>query len=198
VIAYRKFSEALKSGVDAPTPPKPAKPPKGNPAIEVDTRTLGGLVDLGACRSEIQNLDAGRGTWTDAEGERAAIIEYEGGASRDWAEALARLDPGKPPRHVPRQRWLRFVDDCGRFLDGGWIDKAAAIGWGPLHLFGCDRKRPFARLDNMGLIWFLNGGKIIELHRDQATIETRMGARLCYRCRPIEVGRVVLPWELAP
>jgi hypothetical protein len=82
------------------------------------------------------------GAWTDAEEERAAIIEYDGGAPRDWAEALARLDPNKPPQHVPLHRWLRFIDDCGRFLDGGWADKAAALGWGPLDLFGCNPRRP--------------------------------------------------------
>jgi hypothetical protein len=135
-------------------------------------------------------------TWTDAQEERAAIVEYDGGAPRDWADALARLVPDNPPRHVPPQRWLRFIDDCDRFLDCGWADKAAAFGWGPLDLFGCDRKRPFARLDNMGLIWFLNGGTIIELHRDHATIGTRMGARQCYRRRPVEVSRVALAWQL--
>jgi len=46
-------------------------------------------------------------TWTDAEEERAAIAEYDGGAPRAWAEALARLDPNKPPGDVPPRRWLR-------------------------------------------------------------------------------------------
>jgi len=50
-------------------------------------------------------------TWTDAEEERAAIIEYDGGAPRAWAEALTRLDPNNPPSDVPPQRWLRFIDD---------------------------------------------------------------------------------------
>ena len=58
--------------------------------------------------------------WSDDEEERAAVIEYDGGAPRAWAEALARLDPNKPPGDVPPRRWLRFIDDCGRFLHGGW------------------------------------------------------------------------------
>ena len=49
----------------------------------------------------------------------------------------------------------------------------------------------------MGLLWLVNGGKIIELHRDRAIIETERGARQSYRRRPVEVGRVVLAWELA-
>jgi hypothetical protein len=94
------------------------------------------------------------------------------------------------------QRWQRFIDDCGLFLGSGWADRAAALGWRPLHLFGCDRKRPFARLDHLGLLWEINGGKLVELHRDRAIIEIKGGARFCYRRQPLEVGRVVLAWEL--
>jgi hypothetical protein len=132
-------------------------------------------------------------TWTDAQEERAAIIQYDGGAPRAWAEALARLDPNKPPEHVPPHRWLRFIDDCGRFLDAGWGERAAALGWGPSELFGGDRKRPFARVDNMGLVWFVNGGTILALHRDGAVIETRQS----YRRRSTDTDRVVLAWELS-
>jgi len=135
--------------------------------------------------------------WTDNCEERAAIIEHEGVAPWAWAEALARLDPSKPPADVPLRRWLRFIDDCGRFLDGGWADRAAALGWGPLDLFGCDRERPFARIDHMGLLWLLDGDIVRELHRDRAIIETQSGARQTFRRRPVEVGCVVLAWELA-
>lgn len=136
-------------------------------------------------------------TWADAHDERAAIIEFDGGAPRAWAEALARLDPNKPPGDVPPRRWLCFIDDCGRFLDGGWVARATAFGWGPLDLFGCDRERPFARVDHLGLLWLLNGGTITELHRDRAILETERGVRQCYRRQPVEVGRVVLAWELS-
>jgi hypothetical protein len=134
--------------------------------------------------------------WGDAEEERAAIAEHDGGGPRAWAEALARLDPNNPPDDVPLRRWLRFIDDCGRFLDGGGADKAAALGWGPLDLFGCDRERPFARVDHMGLLWLVKGGTIVELHRDRAILQTESGAPQTYRRRPVEVGRVVLAWEL--
>jgi hypothetical protein len=136
--------------------------------------------------------------WSEVEEERAAIIEYDGGAPRPWAEALARLDPNKPPGDVPPRRWLRFIDDCGGFVDGGWAARAAELGWGPLDLFGCDRERPFARIDHLGLLWLMKGGTIVELHRDRAIIETESGVRQVYRRRPVEVGRVVLAWELIP
>jgi hypothetical protein len=136
-------------------------------------------------------------TWTDREEERAAIVEYDGGVPRDWAEGFAQLDPNKPPRQVTLERWWRFIDDCGRFLDAGWAARAAALGWGPLHLFGCNRKRPFARLDHRGLLWEINGGRLIVLYRDGAIIETLRGDRLRYRRQPLNVGQVVLAWKLS-
>jgi hypothetical protein len=85
----------------------------------------------------------------------------------------------------------------GRFLDGDWASRAAFLDWGPLDLFGCDRQRPFVRVDRLGLLWLLNGGTVVELHRDQAILETERGVRQCYRRRPVEVGRVALAWELS-
>jgi hypothetical protein len=137
-------------------------------------------------------------TWLEAEEERAAIVEYDGGAPRAWAEGFARLNPDKPPADVPARRWLRFIDDCGRFLDTRLAERAASFSWGPLDLFGCDREKPFARVDHLGLLWLLNGGSILELHRDHAIIKAPGGGRQTYRRRPVEVGRVVLAWEVSP
>jgi hypothetical protein len=51
--------------------------------------------------------------------------------------------------------------------------------------------------DHMGLLWLLNGGTVIELHRHRSIIETPGSARQSYRRGPFEVGRVTLVWELA-
>jgi len=135
--------------------------------------------------------------WGESETERAAIVEHDGKILREWAEGFARLDPDRPPGDVPLVRWQRFVDDVGRFLDGGWAAKAAALGWGPLDLFGCDREKPFAQIDQAGLLWLLNGNKLVALSEDAAGIETRTGARQTYRRKPSELGQV-LAWELMP
>jgi hypothetical protein len=135
--------------------------------------------------------------WTDEHEERAAIVEHDGRAPPDWAEGFTRLDQTKAPADISPRRWLRFIDDCGHFLDDGWAARAAALGWGPLHLFGCDRKRPFARLDHRGLLWEINGGRLIVLYRDGAIIETPRGDRTRYRRQAPKVGQVVLAWELS-
>jgi len=133
--------------------------------------------------------------WSDVEDERAAMIEYDGGAPRAWAEAVARLDPAYPPCDIPPKRWLQFIDDCGRFLDDGWATTAERLGWGPLDLFGCDRTKPSARIDRAGLLWLLNGRKLLVLSADAAAIATASGGYLTFRPRISDLGGVVA-WEL--
>jgi hypothetical protein len=134
-------------------------------------------------------------SWDEATEERAATIEYDGGAPRVWAEALARLDPDCPPCDIPPMRWLRFIDDCGRFLDDGWAARSEALGWGPLDLFGCNRDKPFARISQAGLLWLLEGRKLVALTADTAAISAISGGQLTFYRRQLEIGGV-LAWEL--
>jgi hypothetical protein len=96
---------------------------------------------------------------------------------------------------VPPRRWLQFIHDCGRFLDSGWAGQAAALGWGPFDLFGCDWERPFARADHSGLLWLLSGGRLVALTANAAVIETLAGGHQTYRRSTTDVGRVVLAWQ---
>ena len=134
--------------------------------------------------------------WRQTEEERAAIIEYDGGAPKRWAEALARLDPARPPCDIPAKRWQQFIDDCGQFLDDGWATCAKRLGWGPLDLFGCDRTKPFARISRAGLLWLLNGRKLLVLSADEAAIATAGDYYLTVRRGARETGGV-LAWELS-
>jgi hypothetical protein len=127
--------------------------------------------------------------------ERAAIIEANG-IPRAWAEGFAQLDQGQPPDNVPERRWRLFIEDCGRFLDGGLAKQAAALGWGPLHLFGCDRDSPLMRIDHAGLLWLIEGRKLVAMTGDTAVIECEDGNRLTFYRRPAAVGQVVLAWNL--
>jgi hypothetical protein len=60
---------------------------------------------------------------------------------------------------------------------------------------GCGRAVPY--IDHLALLWLLNGGRVVELYRDREIIVTERCAPQCYRRRPVEVGRVVLAWEIA-
>ena len=105
------------------------------------------------------------------------VVDGDLYVTRSWAEALAEIDPDRPPGDVPLRRWMQLIDDIGHFIDRGFAKKAAALGWTALDLFGCDRDRPFARIDRAGLLWLLNGDRIMALSENTATIETRTGAR---------------------
>jgi hypothetical protein len=133
-------------------------------------------------------------SWGESGAERAAIVECDGGIQRAWAEGFARLNPDHPLAGVPHRRWQRFIDDIGQFLDAGWAEKAVALSWGPLDLFGCDRQRPLARIDQQGLLWLLNGKKLVALTEDTATMQTQTGARQILRRKPAEPGQA-LPWD---
>jgi hypothetical protein len=142
------------------------------------------------------SLDHALATWGEAEKERAAIVEHDGEIPRAWAEGFARLRPERPLADMSPKRWQQFIDDIGRFLDAGWAEEASALGWGPLDLFGCDREQPFARLDHAGLLWLLNGDRLVELDCHRAVIERSTGSPQVFRRRPLAVGEVVLTWEL--
>jgi hypothetical protein len=202
VIPYRKFSDILQSELCTPTTPKPPKAPKAHVEEVGGPQNLGGLGDLGGLVTEprktaklFSSTQQIAAIWGEAEEERASIIEFDAGVPREWAEALARLDPARPPAGVPPEIWLRFINACGRFLDGGWQEKAAALGWGPLELFGCDRNHPIRNIDATGLLWRIGDYELKALTRDIATLATP-GGILYARRHPTAPGSV-LAWKLA-
>jgi hypothetical protein len=179
----------------------PAQPPKPEPDACED-EAAEALVSPAAVpfasspTATTKTTKAPRDKLPEGEEEWTAIVAYKRGIPHAWTEGFARVDPDRPPGDVPPRRWCQFVDDISRFLDSDFAPTAAALGWGSLDLFGCDRDRPFARLDQAGLLWLLNGDELIALSENTATIETRTGARQTWRHKRGEPGRV-LAWELA-
>ena len=132
----------------------------------------------------------------------AKRIVKAAGARNDPAAKKARTVGERCPNgtysgsaSVPYDRWRNFVAAAARFLAGPFAERASALGWTALDLFGCDDSRPLARLDRAGLIWLLNGRKLVALTAEMAVVQTRTGTRQTYR-RPREPRRV-LAWELS-
>jgi len=48
-------------------------------------------------------------------------------------------------------------------VDSRWVERAAALGWDALALFGCCRHCPLDRPGGAGLLWLINGGRLVEL-----------------------------------
>jgi len=105
-----------------------------------------------------------------------------GADATEWLNQVTAFDPDHPPGDVPPRRWQTFLEDARRFLQDGWGDKATALGWTAAALFGCDTECPFARIDKAGLLWLVNGDRVVALTSITAVIETKTGARQTYRC----------------
>jgi len=86
------------------------------------------------------------------------------------------------PDFVPNDRWKRAIEDAQSFL-AIWGAQAEAFGWTERELFGLpdlpDRPRPkyqrLSRYDQTGLVWLLQGRRVVELTKDKAVIETATG-----------------------
>ena len=124
--------------------------------------------------------------------ERAALVEYEAGVPRDWAEGFARLDLASPSTGFSIARWRMVIDDGGRFLDR-WATEAAGLGWQAIDVFGVHPAAPSARFDAMGLVPIIGGGEVISITERSATIRSPGGQLLVYMRRPC-TGAVCL-WD---
>jgi hypothetical protein len=93
-------------------------------------------------------------------------------------------------------RLVPGVADCTKFLaSGGWPERAAALGWDAMTLFGCCRHRPLDRPGGAGLLWAINGGRLVELHRDWAVVELAENrSRRVFERRRLDVGNFRPPW----
>jgi len=109
--------------------------------------------------------------------------ELTGNTGTGRAIHLDQLDPERPPGDVPPRRWAQFIADATAFRSSGFADQARALGWTDADLFGWDDERPFARIDCLGLLWLMNGDRLLALTADTAVIETKGGSRLTFRKR---------------
>ena len=117
----------------------------------------------------------------------------------DWVEGVERLNYYRPPT-IPPHRWRQFVSDCQSFLNSSenWAERAAELGWDARALFGCHRNYPLMHLGSAGLLWAINGGKLVELHRDWAVIELPVNrSQRIFSRRDVAAGKVTLPWDRA-
>ena len=163
---------------------------------------------------EIKSLRAGvgpNGGWRwqlpcDRDGASAASpitrlpVRAERRVPVGWVEGVARLNYYRPPTDVPRHRWRQFVSDCHSFLNSSenWAERAAELGWNARALFGCHRNYPLMHLGSAGLLWAINGGKLVELHRDWAVIELPVNrSQRIFSRRDVAAGKVILPWHRA-
>jgi len=172
-----------------PAPIKPDQP-------SLDRRRRPGELSIPARYASIQRVPTGIRAVSDPQlvGHRLAMELFENprGRRRERHVALDRAGPS------PRGRVMRqFLSDCNKFLTAGenWAGRAAELGWNAATLFGCRRARPLDHPGGAGLLWAINGGRLVELHRDWAVIELAAnGSRHVFERRRVDAGNVTLPW----
>jgi hypothetical protein len=114
----------------------------------------------------------------------------------EWERGVERLLEQRPLAAVPPHRWRMFLTDCARFLlppDRRLAERAAELGWDAEALFGCDRHRPLDQ-PGAGLLWHVEGGRLIAIRKDWAQIEVDSKQRVFHR-RP-SAPNITLPWRL--
>jgi hypothetical protein len=112
------------------------------------------------------------------------------------ADGVAAILAADGATGVPPHYWPRVQRDTARLADGGWLDRALALGWTPADLFGCDVRAPWHRLDRAGLVLLLGGHEITGLDAGAATLRTATGSVQRYRRRPPASPPVSLLWQL--
>jgi hypothetical protein len=115
---------------------------------------------------------------------------------REWVQGVARLEHLRPPPDILRHRWHQFVEDCQAFMASHLANRAAQLGWNTVALFGCRRNYPLMYLGKAGLLWQVNGGKVVEMHPGWAEIDgpANRSPRTFYR-RDVD-QKAALPWTL--
>ena len=81
-------------------------------------------------------------------------------------------------------------------MNSSWAERAYQLGWDAMALFGCAPKRPLDYFGSAGLLWAINGGRLVELHRDWAVIDlpVNRSQRIFYR-RNGDPAKTTLPWQ---
>ena len=179
---FDPFSETQNPESD---PAKIAKVAKVRPETPPSTERLAGLATLADANTKIDDFE-----------ERAAIIEYDAGVPREWAEGFARLCTMSRPAGYPEARWQTLIDDAGKFMDR-WAVQVSSMGWSVGEVFGVHPDAPDARIDLKGLVLCIGGTEVVAVSADSVTVQTPSGARqrIFRRADKHSAGRITV-WEL--
>ena len=94
-------------------------------------------------------------------------------------EAARAALSGAPPDDCSDTRWTAAMRGLKRFVDAGWSDKAALLGWTAVELY---RLPPlWSRIDLTGAALLIGDRRVIAVTEDSIVIETPSGASLKFR-----------------
>jgi hypothetical protein len=106
---------------------------------------------------------------------------------------LQQLAGMTPPTISKPPMWWEVRADALRLASDGWVTKALALGWEPLHLFGCSGEAG-GDPDQEGLAVQLAGRVVLLLNDTSAIISGAPGVYACFNIRPMP--QAVFLWDL--
>jgi hypothetical protein len=113
-----------------------------------------------------------------------------------WVAGVRVILAMQPPPHVSAHKWGDVKRAAERLVTEGWCATAAALGWPPQALFGCDQLAPHARFDLQGFAWLLlPSDRVHSIDADGCQIITRAGAGQRFYRSPHQEAACVLPWS---
>jgi hypothetical protein len=115
------------------------------------------------------------------QGLPTAVTAKGSGVGQPYGRVFAVLRE-RCPDLVEQDRWQEAVADAASFV-ALWGEQAVALGWTARDLFGLadvpDRPasnyQRLSRYDLTGLVWLLQGRRVVALTQDTAVIETATG-----------------------
>jgi hypothetical protein len=97
-------------------------------------------------------------------------------SARDMATAALA---GEPPKDCPEARWAAAMRGLKCFVDTGWSDKAALLGWTAVELYRVPAL--WSRIDLTGAALLIGDRRVIAVTEDSVVIETPSGGSLKFR-----------------
>lgn len=108
----------------------------------------------------------------------------------EWYAILDKLTALDPPEWTSPVRWQNMIFDAEAFLSR-WSGAADQLGWKDLDLFGVHPVAPADRYDLIGLLLVIQGGEVVALTPEAATIRRPSKSILTYH-RHDTAGAVLL------
>jgi hypothetical protein len=84
------------------------------------------------------------------------------------AAARVALEAERPPDWWPR-RWDETLRGLRAFLEGGWGDRALALGWRPEELYRPPRS--LRGVNRFGLAFLIGDGRVMAVTEESITVE---------------------------
>lgn len=173
--AERQISEATavnpSAGLSATPGRQAAEPSKicralPPPAESDETEDQSNVVSL--CQSAVSA--------NEDEGERIAIIQYDGGIPAAWASAFHQLCKSHRPEWLTVDQWQRYIDAAGALV-ANWSSAIERVGWPIPEVLGVNPKSPGSAWDMACLLPALVGVRVGALDKHTITIVFNDGGK---------------------